>query len=90
MFDWDAENLAHIARHNVSQSEAEEICTFDSLALDIYSVADEIRFEEIGPTKAGRILKVVTTERGDKIRIVTAFDASPEDKRTFARSLRRQ
>jgi uncharacterized protein len=89
VFDWDEANLAHIARHNVSREEAEDICTLDSLAFDCYTVDDEIRFDEVGQTRSGRFLKVVTTERAGKIRIVTAFDASPIEKEIFLRSQRK-
>jgi uncharacterized DUF497 family protein len=86
-FDWDDANLAHIARHGVSPEEAEECC-FDTLALDVYPVDDEIRFEELGQTKTGRILKVVTTDRAGKLRIVTAFDATAREKQQFLLSQR--
>jgi len=39
----------------------------------------EMRFVEIGRTASGRVLKVVTTERQDKIRVIPAFDPSPRE-----------
>ena len=39
----------------------------------------EIRIVEIGRTVAGRVLKVVTTDRQDKIRVVTAFEPSARE-----------
>ena len=39
---------------------------------------DEERFAEAGATAKGRILVVVTTWRGLKIRVVTAYDAPKE------------
>ncbi len=47
--------------------------------LDVdYRVEDgEIRIRQVGETSEGRILAVVTTERGESIRVVTAYPASP-------------
>ena len=43
----------------------------------------EMRFIEIGRTASGRVLKVVTTERQDKIRVITAFDPSPQESNEY-------
>ncbi len=85
-FEWDEANLAHIERHGVSQLEAEQVCSSDTLVIEEYDVDYETRLEEIGETSAGRILKVVTTERDDKLRVVTAYDAVPFERRLFLRS----
>ena len=34
MFIWDAENLSHIARHKISQEEAEQVIQNDPLDLE--------------------------------------------------------
>jgi uncharacterized DUF497 family protein len=75
VFDWDDANRSHIARHGVSVDEAEQACTGNTLDLDSYTVGGELRYEDLGSTDAGRILKLVTTDRAGRIRIVTAFDA---------------
>jgi len=73
MFDWDDANVAHCARHDVSPHEAEEAYNSNPLYLD-YSLEDgEERHHEIGETLAGRILLIVSTIRGDSVRIVTAY-----------------
>ncbi len=75
MFDWDAENIAHIARHDITPEEAEETYNSNPLYID-YSIEDgEVRHREIGETSSGRILVIVSTMRGDLVRMVTAYSA---------------
>ena len=75
-FDWDEANIAHIARHDVAVHEAEEAYESNPLYLD-YSMEDgELRHKEIGETLTGRILVVVSTMRGDLVRVVTAYSPS--------------
>ncbi len=73
-FDWDAANLVHIAAHSVSPEEAEEALSGPTYEIGSYEVKGEERVEEVGATKAGRILKVVTTVRGRLTRVVTAYE----------------
>jgi len=74
-FDWDAENLAHIARHGVTAAEAEYVLTHPTVDFGLQDWHDEERFSEAGPTAEGRFLMVVTTMRDHKTRVVTAYDA---------------
>jgi uncharacterized DUF497 family protein len=80
MFDWDEFNIGHIARHDVVPHEAEETYNSNPVELD-YSIEDgEIRYTEIGETLTGRILVIVSTMRGDLVRIVTAYPADRNDR----------
>jgi uncharacterized DUF497 family protein len=73
MFDWNEANIAHIARHDVVPHEAEDTYNSNPLYVD-YSIEDgEVRHREIGETVTGRILVIVSTMRGDLVRIVTAY-----------------
>lgn len=74
-FDWDAENLAHIARHGVTAAEVEYVLTHPTVDLGFQDWHNEERFSEAGPTPMGRLLLVVTTMRGYKTRVVTAYEA---------------
>lgn len=74
-FDWDVENLQHIARHNVTAEEVEFVLQNPTLDFGLQDWHEEERFSEAGATANGRILIVVTCWRGVKIRVVTAFDA---------------
>jgi uncharacterized DUF497 family protein len=75
MFIWDAENLSHIARHKISQEEAEQVIQNYPLDLERQIVDGEERFLHLGETMTKRILFVVVTERDDLLRVVTAFPA---------------
>jgi uncharacterized DUF497 family protein len=77
-YEWDAENLAHIARHDVSTEEVEFALDGETLDLGLQDWHDEERFSEMGVTARGRFIVVVTTWRGKRIRVVTAYDAPRE------------
>ncbi len=77
MFDWDEDNIRHIARHDVTPEEAEEALTIAPLdAVQQYYEGEE-RFLYLGVTAALRILIVVVTWRSDQLRVITARSASP-------------
>lgn len=74
-FEWDDANLAHITRHQVSPGEAEQIIENDPLDIEAETVDGEERTTSVGCTDRGRFLIVVTTLRGTRLRVVTAFPA---------------
>jgi uncharacterized DUF497 family protein len=73
VFEWDDANLDHIARHQVAPEEAEQIVENDPLDIEAESVDGEERTTSVGCTDRGRVLVVVTTLRGPRLRVVTAF-----------------
>ena len=75
VFDWDASNRDHIARHQVASEEAEQVIENGPLDIDAETVEGEERITSIGRTNQGRFLVVVTTLLGTRIRVVTAFPA---------------
>ncbi len=85
-FDWDDDNIEHIARHGVEPWEAEE------------AVGDPDRVTRrrrggrlavIGVTEAGRVLVVVLDRKDRGVwRVVTARDSSPNEKRSYRRRRR--
>lgn len=79
-FDWDEANIGHIAEHGITPEEAEEVLEGDPSDLDFQPDEGEERWAYLGETSSGRILNVVITLRGERIRVVTAFDASKQDK----------
>lgn len=83
MYQWDAGNLNKLASHNVSREEAVEAFENSSLELDTQVEEGEFRYPVIGETDGGRVLVVIWTDRGDLIRIVNAFEASPSQVRRF-------
>jgi hypothetical protein len=77
-FEWDDANRGHIALHQVSPDEAEQVIDNDPLDFEAETVEGEQRFTNIGHTDQGRFLLVVTTLRHSRIRVITAFPA-PKD-----------
>lgn len=75
-FEWDAANTAHIARHKITPEEAEQVVSAGSLPLETAERSGEERHTELGETADGRLLLVVWTWRGQRIRVVTAFPAT--------------
>ncbi|MFP5276794.1 MAG: BrnT family toxin [Acidobacteriota bacterium] len=76
MFDWDKGNLDHLVKHGISRAEAEEVILNNPMDLQFQARNGEERIAQVGETDSGRILVVITTMRGGKIRVVTAFPAA--------------
>ena len=80
-FDWDEHNIGHIAEHDVTPEEAEQVLLGDPLEVDFDPDRNgEERCTYLGETAQGRILTVIMALRGEKMRVVTAFDAVSRDK----------
>ena len=73
-FDWDDVNVGHIAEHQVLPEEAEEVILGDPLDAGFDVVDGEERWSFLGETAEGRILRVVMTLRGERMRVITAFE----------------
>jgi uncharacterized DUF497 family protein len=79
--DWDEYNIAHIARHNVTTVEFEEVCYDAPIERRGYCQ----RIVLIGLTMEKRILTLVLEPRGKAgmFRPVTAYDASRKSRREY-------
>jgi uncharacterized DUF497 family protein len=82
-FDWDAENIRHLAQHQISPAEAKEVIGNRPLDLESELRNGEVRVPHIGETDDGRILIVITTMQGKKVRVVTAWPANKNYRRYF-------
>jgi uncharacterized DUF497 family protein len=82
-FDWDEANIGHIAEHDITPIEAEEVIRNRPIVVEYQNRAGEPRIRQIGETSTGRILTVVTTRRGQSIRVVTAFPAKRRQRAQF-------
>lgn len=71
---WDAWNIAHVARHNVTPEEVEQVCHIDPVVQE----GKKGRMLIFGPTKNGRMLTVILDPEGEKdvYYPVTAYKAS--------------
>lgn len=80
-FVWDTGNIEKNKKHNVTDTEAEEIF-FDPkkvIARDVLHSQEEKRWILLGKTKKERLLYVVFTERQKKIRIISARDINKKE-----------
>jgi hypothetical protein len=71
-FDWDAANVAHIARHGITAEECEEAHWNGPMVIEVQERKRERRSLCLGETNAARLPTFAITERQDKIRFVTA------------------
>ena len=83
-FDWDEQNIGHLARHEVTPGEAEQVIINRPVDLESSLQNGEDRVVQIGETDAGRVLVVVSTMRNKKVRVVTAWPAKERLRRYFA------
>lgn len=85
-FDWDEHNIAHLARHKIVPDEFEEAMSNDPIVIDVRDEAGEDRWYALGATKKLRILFLVYTYRGNRIRPVTAWNAGKKLRDLYFRS----
>ena len=85
-FEWDEMKAVATARkHGLSFEEATTIFS-DPNTITIFDVEhldEEDRFIDIGLSASGRILVVVYTERGTRIRVVSCRKATPAERRQY-------
>lgn len=82
---WDAWNVGHIARHEVTPDEVEEVCRMDVHTSRTYKG----RIRVIGQAKTGRMLTVILAPvRPEVYYPVTARPASRREREMY-RSLER-
>lgn len=91
-FDWDAANREHVARHDVTPQEAEEVILGEPLdmELQVEESSEEARILVLGETAAGRILQLVVTHRGNNIRVISGWDAPRQLKLYFLSEMSRR
>lgn len=86
LFEWDAEKAeVNLSKHGVSFEEAATVF-YDPLSLTVSDPLhsdQENRFIITGFSDKQRQLVVVHTDRSDKIRIISARLATPEERRKY-------
>jgi uncharacterized protein len=83
MFEWDRNNLRKIRAHRIRREEAEQALLNDPILVYEQDMEGERRFVYYGETNAGRQLAVVVTERGDYVRVITAYDLDASQRRDY-------
>jgi len=83
-FEWDEDNIEHIARHRVTPEDVEEVA-FDDEPYIRKIKRSEIN-EMLGQTAAGRYLKIVYVIKGKhRARVITARDMNDWERKYYRR-----
>ncbi len=83
---WNDKNIEHIAPHEVSPEEVEELCMSDPLILKAPSKGQHPVYYVLGQTRNGRYLFSVIIYFGQrKGYVVTARDMTYKKKRRFTK-----
>ena len=85
-FEWDPNKAAeNLIKHGTSFDEASSVFG-DPLATTIddpdHSI-DEFRFLTMGYTKNQRLIVVAHTERGGRVRIISAREPTPQERKQY-------
>ena len=86
IFEWDAEKAhANEQKHGVGFLEASEVFDDDnsSTVQDPDHSVGEDRYLIFGTSKQGRYLVVSYTERGDRIRLISARQMTSRERRAY-------
>jgi len=88
-FEWDEGNRGkNWAKHGVHDTEAEQVFFNRPLVVDedrLHSET-ELRHHALGRTSAGRRLFVAYTIRGTRVRVISARDMVPAERREYERA----
>ena len=85
-FEWDkAKASANVKKHGVSFEEAVSALRDDlaATARDLAHSMSEFRFITFGVSASGRLLAVAHTERGNRVRIISARLATRMERRIY-------
>ena len=85
-FEWDKGNInKNILKHKIKNEEAEEIFVNQPLVLlkDKKHSQKESRLMVLGKTDKKRRLSVIFTQRGNKVRIISARPMSHKERRLY-------
>jgi uncharacterized DUF497 family protein len=88
-FDWNQANLEHIARHEVTSQEIEQVFANGPRDLGYKDVDGEGRYTVIGHTDVLRVLLVVWTIRNESVRPITARQVMAKTRDRYFRAKER-
>jgi uncharacterized protein len=88
-FEWDPDKAANnLGKHRVRFAEAATVFEDDAALTMLDDVPDEERFVALGMGSMGRVLVVVYTTRGDRIRVISARKATRRERSRYGRRLK--
>lgn len=85
-FDWDEGNIAKNLKHNISSDEIESIFWQPSFLFAgkiVEPLQDEWRGLILGRTESGRLVSLIFTRRGEKIRPISCRSMRPNERRIY-------
>jgi len=85
-FEWDPQKAeSNLRKHRVSFIEAVDVFNDDlsSTVLDPDYSSGEFRYLTFGRTSAFRYLVVSYTERGDRVRLISARKMTPYERKAY-------
>jgi uncharacterized protein len=87
-FEWDDDNVEHLARHGITPEEVEEL--FEGPVIRRRGGTDAPdRFRVLGRTAAGRYLAMIYQERArDVVRPFTGWDIRQHERRLYDRRVK--
>jgi len=83
VFDWDQNNLRKIKAHGLQRAEVEQALSREPILIYEQDMDDEVRYVYYGETERIRLVALVVTERGEKIRVITAYDLDAGQKQDY-------
>lgn len=92
VFDWDKGNIdKNLHKHNVLDKEAEEVFENEPKFIfeDERHSLTEIRYMVWGITDKGRRLLVFFTQRGRRVRIISARDMHKKERRAYEEEIQK-
>jgi uncharacterized DUF497 family protein len=83
-FEWDSRKaVSNLKKHNVDFADAVMVF-YDEFAISIEDdTSDEERYITLGMDALARVLVVVCSWRGNRIRIISARKATPNERRRY-------
>lgn len=82
---WDERNIEHIARHDVTPQEVEEVCHNDPVFISGHSG----RLMAIGTSRSGRAISVILDPKDDEgVWFVVTARSADRKERTLYRSMK--
>jgi uncharacterized protein len=82
-FEWDDDKAkSNLAKHGVSFEEA-VLAMKDALSLDFDDMVEPDNLITLAALADGRILYVVSTVRDDRLRIISAREATSNERRVY-------
>lgn len=83
-YEWDRRKaLLNRRKHGVAFADAVAVF-YDACAITLEeSMAPEARFITVGLDSLGRVIVVIYTWRGDRIRLISARRATPAERRQY-------